>query len=253
MTPKCMLTEAEASERDKLQTPYRLAWFGRGGRARNSNSRQYFLTPAEATFISRLFQGLADGQPDVAEDELLKAGDAKSVSSLFPGMDGKSLSEPQIGPGGVMSPPPPGRIPPQDWNSLFVPGGQPKTWRLNVPKPAETPAAGAATTTADCPRLPDGRGDPQELAVVPRPGRDGHLRVHEHPDQVGRGKRREHRWKTEVPLPGNSSPVVLGRRVFLTGATKDQRQVFCFDAEPASCCGRRTSPAPRRAPPRTSE
>jgi hypothetical protein len=143
VTPKCMLTEAEAGERDKLETPYRLAWFGRGGRARNSNSRQYFLTPVQATFIARLFQGLADGQPDVAEDELLKAGDAKSVSSLFPGMDGKALSEPQVGPGGMMSPPP-GRIPPQDWNSLFVPGTQPRTWRLNVPKQTETPAADAA-------------------------------------------------------------------------------------------------------------
>jgi hypothetical protein len=97
----------------------------------------------QATFIARLFQGLADGQPDVAEDELLKAGDAKSVSSLFPGMDGKALSEPQVGPGGMMSPPP-GRIPPQDWNSLFVPGTQPRTWRLNVPKQTETPAADAA-------------------------------------------------------------------------------------------------------------
>jgi hypothetical protein len=75
----------------------------------------------------------------VAEDELLKAADAKSVSNLFFGMDGKSLSEPQIGPGGVMSPPPPGRIPQQDWNSLFVPGDQPKTWRLNVPKSAPQP------------------------------------------------------------------------------------------------------------------
>jgi outer membrane protein assembly factor BamB len=38
-------------------------------------------------------------------------------------------------------------------------------------------------------------------------------------------------WKTEVPLPGNSSAIVWGKRVFLTGATKDQRQVFCFDAD----------------------
>ncbi|MCY2988554.1 MAG: PQQ-binding-like beta-propeller repeat protein [Planctomycetota bacterium] len=38
-------------------------------------------------------------------------------------------------------------------------------------------------------------------------------------------------WKTEVPLPGNSSAIVWEKRVFLTGATKDQRQVFCFDTE----------------------
>ena len=38
-------------------------------------------------------------------------------------------------------------------------------------------------------------------------------------------------WKTEVPLPGNNSPVVWGDRVFLTGATEKERKVFCFDAK----------------------
>lgn len=36
-------------------------------------------------------------------------------------------------------------------------------------------------------------------------------------------------WKVPVPLPGNSSPVVWGNRLFLTGATEEQRQVYCFD------------------------
>ncbi len=38
-------------------------------------------------------------------------------------------------------------------------------------------------------------------------------------------------WKTPVPLPGKNSPVVWGNRIFLTGATKDKRQVYCFDAD----------------------
>lgn len=37
-------------------------------------------------------------------------------------------------------------------------------------------------------------------------------------------------WKTAVPLPGFSSPVVWGERVFLTGGTRDSREVYCFDA-----------------------
>lgn len=43
-------------------------------------------------------------------------------------------------------------------------------------------------------------------------------------------------WKTRVPLEGNSSPVVWGDRVFLTGAVffeetgQSERQVYCFDA-----------------------
>ena len=82
-------------------------------------------------------------KPDVAEDELLKAGDAKSVSSLF--------SEPQIGPGGMFFPPPP------DWNLLFVPGDPPKTWRLDVPKSVATsPKADAAATGG---LLPDSPSD----------------------------------------------------------------------------------------------
>jgi outer membrane protein assembly factor BamB/ferredoxin len=38
-------------------------------------------------------------------------------------------------------------------------------------------------------------------------------------------------WKTKAPLPGNNSPVVWGDRVFLTGATDRQREVYAFDAK----------------------
>ena len=37
-------------------------------------------------------------------------------------------------------------------------------------------------------------------------------------------------WKTRIPLPGASSPVVWGDRVFLTGATADREEVYCLDA-----------------------
>ena len=36
-------------------------------------------------------------------------------------------------------------------------------------------------------------------------------------------------WKTEVPLPGNNSPVIWGDRIFFSGADPNNRQVFCFD------------------------
>jgi len=36
-------------------------------------------------------------------------------------------------------------------------------------------------------------------------------------------------WKTPVPLPGHNSPIVWGDRVFISGATKEKRQVYCFD------------------------
>jgi outer membrane protein assembly factor BamB len=38
-------------------------------------------------------------------------------------------------------------------------------------------------------------------------------------------------WKGEVPLPGNNSPIVWGDRVFLTGATRDAHEIYCFHAK----------------------
>ncbi|MFP3902798.1 MAG: PQQ-binding-like beta-propeller repeat protein [Armatimonadota bacterium] len=38
-------------------------------------------------------------------------------------------------------------------------------------------------------------------------------------------------WKTEIPLSGKNSPVYWDAKVFLTGATEDERMVYCFDAE----------------------
>ncbi|MFQ6036175.1 MAG: PQQ-binding-like beta-propeller repeat protein [Sedimentisphaerales bacterium] len=37
-------------------------------------------------------------------------------------------------------------------------------------------------------------------------------------------------WKSKVPLPGHSSPVVWNDRVFLSGGDANNCQVFCFDA-----------------------
>lgn len=38
-------------------------------------------------------------------------------------------------------------------------------------------------------------------------------------------------WKVPVPLPGQNSPVVWEKLVFLTGADEKKREVYCFDAE----------------------
>ena len=36
-------------------------------------------------------------------------------------------------------------------------------------------------------------------------------------------------WKSAVPLAGNSSPVIWGDKLFITGATESKREVYCFD------------------------
>jgi outer membrane protein assembly factor BamB len=38
-------------------------------------------------------------------------------------------------------------------------------------------------------------------------------------------------WKSPVPLEGESSPIIWDTRVFLTGASKEKREVYCFDSE----------------------
>lgn len=39
------------------------------------------------------------------------------------------------------------------------------------------------------------------------------------------------RWKAAVPLPGENSPVVWENRVFLSGADREKREVYCFAAD----------------------
>ncbi|MDR3182756.1 MAG: PQQ-like beta-propeller repeat protein [Planctomycetaceae bacterium] len=36
-------------------------------------------------------------------------------------------------------------------------------------------------------------------------------------------------WKTEVPLPGKSSPIIWNTKLFVTGADEKTQQIYCFD------------------------
>jgi outer membrane protein assembly factor BamB len=38
-------------------------------------------------------------------------------------------------------------------------------------------------------------------------------------------------WKTKVPVHGFNSPIVWGRRIFMSGADDQGQEVFCFDAD----------------------
>jgi len=38
-------------------------------------------------------------------------------------------------------------------------------------------------------------------------------------------------WKTPIPLQGENSPVIWGKRIFLTGANDKKREIYCFDAD----------------------
>ena len=38
-------------------------------------------------------------------------------------------------------------------------------------------------------------------------------------------------WKSPILLPGHNSPVIWDDRIFLTGATKEKQQVYCYDVQ----------------------
>jgi len=50
-------------------------------------------------------------------------------------------------------------------------------------------------------------------------------------------------WKSPVPVTGNSSPVVVAGRIFLTGADENQRQVYCYNAQSGSLLWQRDAPS----------
>jgi outer membrane protein assembly factor BamB len=55
-------------------------------------------------------------------------------------------------------------------------------------------------------------------------------------------------WKTPIPLIGENSPVVWGDRIFLTGATAEERGVYCFDANSGELLWERAVDIPQTDP-----
>ena len=103
------------------------------------------------------------------------------------------------------------------------------------PKPdgsnGEEPVNGDNATAPDAQTVPDSGTIAGQLAPFPRaPGRRRitvRRSASEWDGQSGDGIV----WKTAVPLPGNNSPVVWKDRVFLTGATQEKREVYCFSTD----------------------
>ena len=63
-------------------------------------------------------------------------------------------------------------------------------------------------------------------------------------------------WKTKIELPGNNSPIVWGKKVFLTGATDKKREVYCFDADTGKILWQKSVeniPGSSPQPPKVSE
>jgi outer membrane protein assembly factor BamB len=60
-------------------------------------------------------------------------------------------------------------------------------------------------------------------------------------------------WKAEVPAPGFNSPVVWGDRLFLSGGTREKREVFCYDTTAGRLLWRTAIEKLPGSPPRAPE
>ena len=99
-----------------------------------------------------------------------------------------------------------------------------------IPPPATVPAAAAGTVPVATSQLIAAEEFQRNWPQFRGPTSSGISTLNELPG-VFNGKTGEGLlWKVAVPLPGHNSPIVWGDRVFLSGATADGREIFCFDA-----------------------
>jgi len=65
------------------------------------------------------------------------------------------------------------------------------------------------------------------------------------------GPEKNIRWKVSMPQPGNSSPIVVGRRLFIASSEDEeglQRSLYCFDADDGNKLWTKTVPFDRVMP-----
>jgi outer membrane protein assembly factor BamB len=97
------------------------------------------------------------------------------------------------------------------------PGAARQASREGAPAASVAPAPQALTGGAEWPRF---RG-PGGLGIAP--GREA-------PVSWNIERKEGLLWRASVPLPGESSPILRGQRVFLSGAAGEKLEVWCFDA-----------------------
>jgi outer membrane protein assembly factor BamB len=61
------------------------------------------------------------------------------------------------------------------------------------------------------------------------PGSNGNVFQHGFPTSWNSNSGKNIKWKTAIPLSGYNSPVVWKDKIFLSGASAEKREVYCFD------------------------
>ncbi|MEI8233589.1 MAG: PQQ-binding-like beta-propeller repeat protein [Verrucomicrobiota bacterium] len=121
--------------------------------------------------------------------------------------------------------------------------------------PPDVPKS-AAVTTAPAAALPELPPHSEFLANWPRfrgPDGSGAALQATGPVAWDEAGQKAVLWKTEIPAAGFNSPVVWGNRVFLSGASAEKREVFCFDAASGQLLWRRAIEAVPGSPAKSPE
>jgi outer membrane protein assembly factor BamB len=120
---------------------------------------------------------------------------------------------------------------------LRGPGHDPDHRLSSLGRLAVGVVAGCLVATALALPMLEGKGGAAEVARGTWPRFRGHggAGISPYPQaplalDARAGQERNLRWKSIVPLPGLSSPVVWDERLFLTGATESGREVYGYDA-----------------------
>jgi outer membrane protein assembly factor BamB len=130
---------------------------------------------------------------------------------------------------------------------------------LSVKSPLPENVGELATSRNPPLEVASSEDDPELAKAWPRfrgPGGLGISAYTNVPDSWDAAKGKGIVWKTPVPLPGNNSPVVWGKRVFLSGADERRREVYCFDADSGKLLWRGNVPGTPQSnarPPKVSD
>lgn len=139
------------------------------------------------------------------------------------------------------------------------PASNPPSPVLSSPPASGGPTAGGSAGSSDAAPgadAPKAAGQPPGTAVSPShdeyaknwpcfrgPGGSGVSAYSNVPERWDGPSGENILWKSPVPLPGHGSPVVWNGHVFLTGATEQKRQVFCYGAADGKLLWARDVPA----------
>lgn len=131
---------------------------------------------------------------------------------------------------------------------------------LDLPRLPETPvaaqAAPAAAQEAALASFPDWAALQLQWPSFRGPGGFGVAHFTTAPADWDGASGKNIRWKVAPPLPGSNSPVVWNDHLFLSGATAETREVYCYDTESGALRWKQTLPkfqgTPEK-PPKISE